>query len=329
MTHPSSEAAGAPGARPGQGTFPGMPTPLYAASASRLLAWLDCPLRYRMIYLDRPRLPSRPQRAHTSIGIAVHAALRDWWDLPRDRRTPAAGAALLERGWIDVGFRDPAQSATWRDRTSAEVAAYLADVDSGRPPTGTERGVAFKTATLAFFGRVDRIDDRGGSLVVVDYKTGRRAPTEQDARTSLPLALYAAALWKMLRRRCVRVELHHVPTGMVAAHEHSDASLVRKVREAESVAVDLRHADAEHAAHARQGDLGAAGQRFVPLVSPLCQWCDYRAHCPQGQRAGAEKSSWAALEESANEPGIDEDRIEPLGPAEPVADPVLGPHASG
>ena len=62
--------------------FEGMPTPLYAASPSRLLAYLECPRRYRFQYLDRPRPTSRPQRAHTSVGIATHNALRDWWDLP-------------------------------------------------------------------------------------------------------------------------------------------------------------------------------------------------------------------------------------------------------
>ena len=128
-----------------QAQFPGMPTPLYAASASRLLAWLDCPRRYRFHYLDRPRPAPRPQRAHTSIGVAVHNALRDWWD-GSDRR-PQAGARLVEAGWIEVGFRDPIQSQAWLERTRAEVTAYLQGVDPTRPPLGVERIAAFKTDT--------------------------------------------------------------------------------------------------------------------------------------------------------------------------------------
>jgi len=281
-----------------QAQFPGMPTPLYAASASRLLAWLDCPRRYRFHYLDRPRPAPRPQRAHTSIGVAVHNALRDWWD-GSDRR-PQAGARLVEAGWIEVGFRDPIQSQAWLERTRAEVTAYLQGVDPTRPPLGVERIAAFKTDTLAFSGRIDRLDDRDGRLVVVDYKTGRRPFGADDARGSLPLALYAAAVWRMFRRRCVTVELHHVPTGTVAWHEHSDESLVRKVREAESIAADLRRADAAYAAD------GADAACFPPRVSPLCQWCDYRAHCREGQQAGPEKSSWAALEENTDDRVTDE-----------------------
>ncbi len=281
-----------------QGEFAGMPTPLYAASPSRLLAWLDCPRRYRFQYLDKPRPAVRPPRAHTSIGVAAHNALRDWWD--QSDRTPEAGARLVRESWVDLGFRDAAQSATWRERTQGEVTAYLSGVDPRRTPVGIERTAAFKTDALAFFGRIDRLDDRDGELVVVDYKTGRRPLSEEDARTSLPLALYAAAVWRMFRRRCVRVELHHVPTGKVAAYEHSDESLVRKVREAESIAADLRRVDAVYAVD------GTDAACFPPRRSPLCQWCDYRAHCREGQQAGPEKSSWAALEESTDDRVTDE-----------------------
>jgi RecB family exonuclease len=274
-----------------QEEFVGMPRRLFRASPSRLLAWLDCPRRYRLQYLDRPQPPPRPQRAHTSVGVAVHNALRDWWDLPEQQRTPAGGAELVRSSWIDVGFRDPAQSVQWRDRAQGQVAAYLVDVDPRTQPLGIERTVSLKTPNLALQGRIDRLDDRPDGLTVVDYKTSRVAPTEDDARTSLPLALYAASVWKMFRRKCVRVELHHGPTGGVVAHEHSGESLKRKVDEAESIARDARDAEEDYA------QVGVDSGRFPARVGPLCQWCDFRAHCPAGQAYGAEKSGWAALDE--------------------------------
>lgn len=268
-----------------------MPRRLFRASPSKLLAWVDCPRRYRLQYLDRPTPQARPQRAHTSLGVAVHNALRDWWDLPRQQRTPEAGARLVRSAWIDVGFRDGDHSRTWRERSEDHVAAYLGDVDPATQPLGIERTVSLKTAHLALAGRVDRLDDRGGQLTVVDYKTSRSVPTDDDARTSLPLALYAAAAWKMFRRRCVRVELHHVPTGTVAVHEHTPESLQRKLAEAESIAADARRAEDDYA------EFGVDSGRFPAKVGPLCQWCDFRAHCPAGQAFGPEKSDWAALEE--------------------------------
>ncbi len=270
--------------------FGAMPRPLYAASPSRLLAWLDCPRRYRMAYLDRPMPPARPARAHTSVGLSIHNALRDWWDHEPDARTPRLGGDLVERDWVDVGFRDVAQSARWRRRSAAQVVAYLTRVDAAALPAGIERTVSMKTGPMRLTGRIDRLDDRDGELVVVDYKTSRRPSTPEEARTSLALALYAASVWKLFRRRCVRVELHHVPTGTVAVHEHTDISIGRKVAEAVSIATDARAADDDYAAYGREST------RFPPRPGALCTWCDFRAHCPPGQAQGPEKSSWAALE---------------------------------
>lgn len=278
-----------------QQTFADMPTPLYVASPSRLLAWLDCPRRYRMQYLDRPRPPARAQRAHTSVGLATHNALRDFWDLPVSRKTPDGVAELVRQSWIDVGFRDPEQSVAWRARVRDTVVGYLRGIDRDRQPVGIERSVSLKTRHVAVTGRIDRLDERGGEVVVVDYKTGRRVPTVDDARTSLALALYAVAAGRMFRRPCARVELHHLPSGTVAAHEHTDESLRRKVVEAESIAADLRRADAEFA------DLGAESDRFPARPTSLCTWCDFRSQCPEGQQMGPEKSDWAGLEPAGHD----------------------------
>jgi RecB family exonuclease len=272
-----------------QQSFSGMPQRLYAASPSKLLAWVDCPRRYRMQYLDRPRPAARRQRAHTSVGVVTHSVLRDFWDLTPAERTPAAVARLVRQSWSDVGFRDPEQSADWRARTTTRVTAYLRGIDRDRQPLGVERTVSLRTGTLAVTGRLDRLDDRDGELVVVDYKTGRAPLTDDDARTSLPLGLYAVAAAGMFRRPCLRVELHHLPTGEVLSHEHTQGSLQRKVAEAESIATDLRRADADYA------DKGVGSPLFGPRISSICMWCDFRAHCPEGQRVGPEKSDWAGL----------------------------------
>jgi putative RecB family exonuclease len=276
-----------------QGQLPGMPRRLYSASPSKLLAWLDCPRRYRFQYLDRPRPQPAPQRAHTSLGVAVHSALARWWDLDPARRTPAGAAGLVRSSWVRSGFRDEEQSERWRATAAVQTAAYAERLDPDHQPLGIERTVALKTDRLVLNGRIDRVDDRDGELVVVDYKTSRNPPGPDEARTSLALGFYALAVSSMFRRACHRVELHHVPTGTVAAHVHTPESLSRKVSEAESIAADLVKADAAFAAGSAAGSVD---QVFAPRTGPICGWCDFRAYCPQGQAAAPAKSGWAALE---------------------------------
>ncbi len=272
--------------------FEGMPTRLYPATPSRLTTFLDCPRRYRLAYLDRPQPPKGPPWAHNSVGAAVHTALARWWGLPEQRRTPEAGGALVVSGWLTDGFRDGRQSLEARERARAYVERYLADVDPTVRPIGVERTVSLKTDRASLWGRADRIDDRPGEgVVIVDYKTGRSVLTVDDARSSMALAVYAAATARVLRRPCTRVELHHLPTGEVVAWDHTEESLGRHLRQADGLAAELGSLDA---AHQRGMSRAEADEAFPAKVAPRCGWCDFRSVCGPGRSVPA-REPWAGL----------------------------------
>jgi RecB family exonuclease len=272
--------------------FAGMPSRIYPCTPTRLTTWLDCPRRYRFAYLDRPPPPKGPPWAHNSLGASVHTALADWWRLRLGERTPESAGRLLVERWIGDGFRTPEQSRFWRDRARAMVEGYTAGLDPADEPVGIERTVATRTERVALSGRVDRLDDRGGEIVVVDYKTGRRPLSTDDARGSLALAIYALAAARVLRRPCRRVELHHLPTGEVLAWEHSDDSLARQLRRAEDLAAECATADAAWADRAEGDELG---EMFPEHVSPRCGWCDFLQNCPAGRAATSARQPWDGL----------------------------------
>ena len=276
--------------------FEGMPRRLYPCTPTRLSSWLDCPRRYRMSYLDRPPPGKGPPWAHNSLGASIHNALAGWWRLPFEQRTVAAAGALVDRGWIDQGFADQAQSDRQRERAVAMVEGYVAGLDPADEPVGVERTVATRTDRIAVSGRIDRLDARPGpagtELVVVDYKTGRHLLSTDDARSSLPLALYALAAGRVLRRPCHRVELHHLPSGQVLAWSHSDESLARHLSRAEAIAQECAAAD-----EAMREGLPAPryDEVFPPRPSPACGWCDYLRHCPEGAAAAVTRRPWDGL----------------------------------
>ena len=169
------------------------------------------------------------------------------------------------------------------------VADYVSGIDPAHEPRGVERTVAMRTERLAASGRVDRIDERDGELVIVDYKTGRRPQGEDDARSSLALALYALAAQRTLHAPCTRVELHHLPTGQVSSFIHTSESLRRHVERAEATAEDI-------VAARDTMDSGAdPDEMFPPAPGPGCSWCDFRRSCPAGQAASPSRDPWAAL----------------------------------
>ena len=247
-------------------------------------------------------------------------------------RTVAAAGDLLERGWIEEGFADAAQSAQYRRWARGLVEAYVAGLDPASEPLGVERTVATRTDLIAVSGRIDRLDERRtaprrpGELVVVDYKTGRHLLTVDDARTSLPLALYALAAAAGDARPCRRVELHHLPTGRVLAWEHTAESLARQLRRAEDIAAECAAADELfRGAPPGEPSPGSPGrpddrvdQIFPPRPGSWCGWCDYRAHCPEG----------SAASEAAAMDALGRTRVRmPQPTAEPVRRPAPGRRA--
>jgi RecB family exonuclease len=269
--------------------FDSMPRKLIRVTPARLAVWTDCPRRYRMTYLDRPTPPRGGPWAHSTLGAVVHNALRAFFDLPVRRRTPAEAVALVRQGWKDDGFAGPEQSARFRSKAGDWVADYVAGLDVDMEPVGLERWVSAPVGTIVAEGRVDRIDERGGELVIVDYKTGRHALRTDDARGSQALALYVIAARRTLRRPCRRVELHHLPTGSVAVWEHTEESLDRHRGRAEETAEELQLATDTLEAG------GDADVLFPTSVGRQCAWCDFRRSCPDGQAAGPAAQPWDLL----------------------------------
>jgi putative RecB family exonuclease len=275
--------------QPEQLSLDGMPERLFVCTPSKLAAYEDCPRRYRYAYLDRPAPPKGPPWAHNSLGASVHNALKNWYGLPPDQRGSGVLSRLLKATWVAEGYRDVDQQRAVYRRALDWLADYVHGLDPAEEPVGVERVVATRTSVLAFSGRVDRIDRRGDELVIVDYKTGRATLTGDDARGSRALALYAFAAGRTMRRRCQRVELHHLPTGEVAAHEHTDASLARHVSRAEDTARDIVAAERAVAAGTDRDEA------FPTTPGPRCSWCDWRRSCPVGAQA-PEREPWSSVE---------------------------------
>ncbi|MBK0870598.1 MULTISPECIES: PD-(D/E)XK nuclease family protein [unclassified Saccharopolyspora] len=267
----------------------GIPSKLVRVTPAKLATWASCPRKFRMAYLDRPAPPRAGAKAASTLGAAVHNALRIFFDLPAQQRSPERAAALVRKCWKNDGFADAAQAADYRERAQHWVSGYAERTDAA--PVAVERWVSAATGTIIAEGRVDRIDRRDGELVIVDYKTGRRQLTEADARDSPALALYATAARKTLRAPTGRVELHHLPTGSVAAWQHSEESLGRHVEWAQQRAGELDAASGAFEAGHRGADT------FPPRPGRQCSWCDFRAHCPEGQQAASAATPWAGLAE--------------------------------
>ena len=254
-----------------------MPRRLYPCTPTRLLTWLDCPRRYRFTYLDRPAPPKGPPWAHTSLGASVHTALAA---LVAPAAAPPHPRARRPRWCARPGCATA--SATTTSRAGARARRAMVEplprgLDPADEPLGVERTVS-ATAPGARPVGPDRSARRPArrQLVVVDYKTGRRPPSDDDAAISLALAFYAVAA----AARSVGPAPWSSCTTCRPVRSRRGAhagDLARKIAEAESIAREARAAD-EAGRLARRTERSPRGRR------PLCSWCDFRGTALRARR---------------------------------------------
>lgn len=170
------------------------------------------------------------------VHAVLHQALTERLEKgrPRNPRDDVdAVLAIFEKRWeTDKGFfgTGPEQQQ-WHDRAALMLGRYAASDDfrssrvrryqvrdAAGNPVGTPRPMLefpFRVDAgkgIVLVGRFDRVDDRGGRPVVIDYKTG--APRSMTAlRHDHQMLLYAAAIADLTGASAVTCEIHWLQTG--------------------------------------------------------------------------------------------------------------------
>lgn len=243
-------------------------------SPSRVTSFTACPLAFRLRAIDRIPEPPSP---HAAKGTLVHTVLeRLIWEHPAGQRSPAAAAAELDRAWgelvADPLFEalelDEAAALEFRADAATLVENYFALEDPDTvEAVGVEVSMEADLGSLRLRGIIDRLDRLAdGTLVVVDYKTGR-APPERFERGKLTgVHIYALLCELNLGTVPVEVRLLHLREPLVIT-AYPNPQTLRGQRQ--------RTLAVWHA-------IERACERvdFQPRPSGLCAYCSYQSLCP-------------------------------------------------
>ena len=244
---------------------PGVAVKVYQRplSHSSMSMYLECPQKFKFRYIDK--LPEQP-KWFFSFGQSVHAALEFLYSIPA--LPPPTLAQLLEhykKNWKKDGYKNAEQE---REHL-AEGEKILTDfyklhIKDFRLPLFAEYKFEFEVEGVPLLGFVDRIDRLdNGNLSVIDYKTGK-AIKQERLHEDRQLTLYQMAVERLLGAKVERLTFYHLPsqkplTVGPRAQQQLDAL-------AETI-VSVNE--------------GIQAERFDPTPSEkVCQWCDFRPHCP-------------------------------------------------
>jgi RecB family exonuclease len=233
-------------------------------SFSRLSRFEQCPLSFRLHYVDRKRSePGMPLR----FGKVVHAALeRLLFEVVDEEHVgtldPDRAVELFRGEWIADGLTGAEEFAEGvaMVRRFAEGSGtvdhrdVLAIEKEFRVPAG-------RFTVLGYIDRIDRIDDE--TIEIIDYKTNRQLFTREEVDQSLQLSLYELAarrLWPWVKKvRLTFAMLRHgVRMTTTRTREQLDAALayIEALGEATETATE-----------------------YPARVGSHCLYCDHRASC--------------------------------------------------
>ncbi|CAM5467601.1 DNA 3'-5' helicase OS=Streptomyces alboniger OX=132473 GN=CP975_23555 PE=3 SV=1 [Streptomyces alboniger] len=247
-------------------------------------------------FLGREVKADAPATAAQGFGNVVHVLA----DEVASGRTPADLAVLMERldsVWDALAFDAPWKSAQEKEHARVALERFLQwHVDTngaraGRTPVASEHGfdVTLEAGPyeVRVRGSMDRVEqDAEGRAYVVDFKTGKQAPTAAEVARHPQLAVYQLALregaaddaFEGVRPEPGGAELVQLRQG--AAKKNGGDSLP-KVQAQEALSGEWI------------GDLlaTAAGkvldERFTPTAGQHCAHCSFRASCsarPEGRQ---------------------------------------------
>ncbi len=170
--------------------------PLTYISYSQLQTFDICPLHYKLKYLLRIPTPSSSAQ---SFGTSLHAALRDFF---RDRMNGKKVkikdiSSYLNRVWINEGYSSKTYEEYALKKAKDILGKYLDrnfnPDDKNVKQIALEFPFQFRLKDIKVAGRIDRIDQIGKTIEILDYKTGNNMLNDRQLAQDLQLTFYALA----------------------------------------------------------------------------------------------------------------------------------------
>ena len=241
-------------------------------SFSSLDNYQTCPLKYKFKEIDKIK---EPKTAVQFFGTTLHKVL-EYIHTP-GFTSPTLEDALdfFSKHWDESVFPNELENRGAFSQGVDIIQRYYTDNDVFRMnivalekrfavdlpyPTDPEK-------THVISGVIDRIDRTEKGYEIIDYKTARKMPTQDDVNTNIQLSIYLLAFLKMYPTEKnnlsnIQVSLYFLKHGQKLTATRTQEDLDSVTELFLKVIKDIEE------------------EKFEPRISPLCSWCGYQEICP-------------------------------------------------
>jgi len=232
--------------------------------------YTTCPLKYKYVHILR-----LPFFHHTIVyGKAIHSAIEVYYR-HKINNLPVVLEDLHKaytRAWKNIGFLSQEHEERRFEAGKNSIKRFFEREEaSGSLPVRVEEKFSFMMGTNRIVGRWDRIDNRDGQIVIVDFKSSevhQQDAADKRVKDSMQLIIYAMAYASTFNHLPNLLELHFLESGLVGRTEITDKMLEKAKEMIAKAAQGLR----QHCYEAKPN-------------YQSCRFCAFMEICPAAVRS--------------------------------------------
>jgi len=238
-------------------------------SYSALNTYQQCSLKYKYREIDHIAEPKSKEQV---FGTLIHSTMK--FVHGPGTLSPSLEQALdyFAKRWNSDVFNSPAEERAAFSQGVQMIQKYYQDNDVSQATIldlesafRIEIGEEHDRHTVS--GIIDRIDKTPDGYEIIDYKTSRKMPSQQDIDNDVQLSIYCKAFLdrypkERSRVGVITVSLYFLKHGV----KLSSTRTLEQLENVERVFLDVIHRITRN--------------EFEPTLSPLCDWCGYQKICP-------------------------------------------------
>ena len=255
-------------------------------SASRMKIWDRCKFRFYKEYIENNSASfdesedvdslddsvSVSEEIQFTFGTIVHGAIEDFWKC--EKRNIKSFLECYENRWVNHGLSDRYYYELGREMIK-DYFRYLIKDAPKRKHIASEASFDFKIGDARIVGRIDDIFYRGnGVYEIIDYKTSKWLPSQDEIDWDIQLALYDVAFHEDENLKKLWVDGKKPKAILLTMHFLRHYPLNTEYTKAERENTK-RYVEVTH----KQMQLFKKEQ-FVATLNNLCVFCPVKNECP-------------------------------------------------
>ncbi|RLC38008.1 hypothetical protein DRH27_03310 [Candidatus Falkowbacteria bacterium] len=256
-------------------------------SYTQLAAFNNCPFQYRFAHILKV---ARKSKFTFSFGQTMHLTMQKLFMLINEKKGLGQGSLFKEasdkdskgkvnisfdeileiykQSWIDDWYDCPEQKEEYKKQGLESLKAYFnLHKDNWPAAISLEQGINLKVGGYRIFGKIDRIDDLGGgSIQIVDYKTGQPKTKDKISKEDKEqLLIYQLGAGQALDKKISNLQFYYLDNN-------SDVNFLGSQK-------DLEEMEEKIIERIKAIEAAAKNNDFPAKPGPLCKYCDFFNIC--------------------------------------------------